>query len=183
MIIPGIYASAISGHLYSNSYTSISTATVDAAGTATVTFNSIPQGYTHLQIRAIARTDRGVAGTGFNMVINSDTGANYARHNIYGDGATVAVAGQGSMSNMIIGRSISTAANIFTDYVIDILDYANTNKYKTVRTLSGWDANGSGAIAFSSGLWISTAAVTSLTFADTGQNLTQYSQFALYGVN
>jgi hypothetical protein len=31
---------------------------------------------------------------------------------------------------------------------LDILDYANTNKYKTVRSLSGLDTNGAGVSGF-----------------------------------
>jgi hypothetical protein len=35
-------------------------------------------------------------------------------------------------------------ASVYSAGVIDILDYANTNKYKTMRILDGTDANGSG---------------------------------------
>ena len=41
-----------------NSYESIATVTVGAGGTSTITFSSIPTGYTHLQIRGIAQIGR-----------------------------------------------------------------------------------------------------------------------------
>jgi hypothetical protein len=67
---------------------------------------------------------------------------------------------------------------------MDILDYANTNKYKTVRTLSGYDLNNAtyGALRSYSGLWMNTNAITSIKFYADGVNLAQYSQFALYGI-
>jgi hypothetical protein len=64
---------------------------------------------------------------------------------------------------------------------LDILDYKDTNKYKTVRDLSGLDANGSGGVEFGSGLWMNTAAINTLKVYAIG-NLVQYTQFALYGV-
>ena len=68
--------------------------------------------------------------------------------------------------------------------VIDILDYANVNKYKTTRTLGGAELNqASSEIVFQSGLWRSTNAITSIGFTEaTGSNFEQYTQFALYGI-
>jgi len=64
------------------------------------------------------------------------------------------------------------------------LDYANTNKNKTIRTLGGQDANGSGEVVFISGLWMnSSTAVNAITLVlPGGGNFAQYSSFALYGV-
>jgi hypothetical protein len=65
--------------------------------------------------------------------------------------------------------------------ICDVLDYANTNKFKTLRSLTGNDRNGSGSIWLDSGLWRSTSAITSIKFT-TGTAFAQYSQFALYGI-
>jgi hypothetical protein len=80
--------------------------------------------------------------------------------------------------------SDNLSANIFSGFVIDILDYANTNKYKTIRYLSGYDANGSGRVGLGSGSWRSTSAVTSITLQglEYSSNYKQYSSFALYGI-
>ena len=73
--------------------------------------------------------------------------------------------------------------NVFGAFVLDLLDYANTSKYKTIRELGGCDNNGDGDIFFNSGLWQSTSAVTSLTFTVGGGTLfSQYTQYALYGI-
>jgi hypothetical protein len=76
----------------------------------------------------------------------------------------------------------NNTANTFGAMVMDILDYQNTNKYKTVRTLGGFDADSVGRILFDSSLWQSTSAVTSVTIFMAADNLDQYSQFALYGI-
>jgi len=66
--------------------------------------------------------------------------------------------------------------------IIDVLDYQDTNKFKTSRSLSGFDANGSGQVLLSSGSWRSTVAVNSITLLAGAGNWTSVSQFTLYGV-
>jgi hypothetical protein len=151
-----------------------------------VSFSNIPQNYAHLQIRAISRSDRvSSAGDGMIVRLNSDTGNNYAYHYIQGDGASATAGADSSISSMIIPRSgsASQTAGIFGVTVLDILDYKDTNKYKTIRTLGGNDANGSGIVSFFSGLWQNTNAITSITIdQQNGPNFAQYSSFALYGI-
>ena len=171
-----------------NSYESISTVTIGSGGASNIEFSSIPSTYTHLQIRCSAE---GADGSGpgamsIDVVINSDTGANYSRHRLYGDGSSVGADGGGSQTDMFGGLLNYSASvnNIFGAAVIDILDYANTNKYKTLRSLSGYDANGSGYAMFLSGLWQSTSAITNIKIYPDNRSYTlrQYSSFALYGI-
>jgi hypothetical protein len=165
----------------SGAYDSIATAS-GTGSSGTITFSSIPSTYTHLQIRAIGRNS--YPATQFNTRFNSDTGANYAWHTFYGTGA--ATAASGSASATFIGTYglaySSLTAGIMSGYVIDILDYANTNKYKTTRTLGGFDANGSGEQGLFSGLWMSTTAVTSIDLIAASGNWTTDTRFALYGI-
>jgi len=169
-----------------NSYESIATVTVGSGGTATVSFTSIPATYTHLQIRAIARTDRANAqGDYLKFNMNSDTTANYSAHELSGYNSTPAAGANTSVSFEVINRwaGTSQAANTFGGGVIDILDYANTNKYKTTRSLAGWDDNTQGSLHFNSSLWMSTSAITSIAItAGGGTSIDQYSSFALYGI-
>jgi len=78
----------------------------------------------------------------------------------------------------------STAgSNVFAVTVLDLLDYANTSKNKTVRNLAGYDKNGAGQIALNSGSWMSTSAVTQIDISPrVGTLFSQYSSFALYGI-
>ena len=181
--ILGIWASA-QQIANSTSYESIATVTVGSGGTSSVTFSSIPQTYTHLQLRAIARCTDASKDTNVYMQINGDTATNYSQHGLYGDGATASSYGVANDSNPPVFRTSSgnSAANTFGVGILDILDYSNTNKYKTNRILTGHDENGTGGYIFLfSTLWRSTSAVTSLYITGTTA-LTQYSSFALYGI-
>jgi hypothetical protein len=115
---------------------------------------------------------------------NSDTAANYSFHFLTGDGSTATAGGYGGVSygNINNWASSTGATTQFSVAVIDILDYANTNKYKTGRTLAGRDNNGSGVIEFTSMSWRNTAAITSINLYLTTGNVPQYSSFALYGI-
>ena len=66
--------------------------------------------------------------------------------------------------------------------VMDILDYNNTNKYKTFRILSGYDGNGTGGLQLNSGLWQSSSAITSIKIEPNTSTFQQYSTFSLYGI-
>ena len=161
-------------------YESIQTVTVGAGGASSVTFSSIPSTYKHLQIRVLARyTSAG--NTQYPIRFNSDSGANYSDHNLRGNGASATAGADVSQSSMFVDRvpSTSETASVFGGLIVDVLDYANTNKYKTIRTLGGYDNNGSGFISLCSGSWRSTAAVDTILF---NIAVAQYSSFALYGV-
>jgi hypothetical protein len=166
-----------------NSYESISTATVGSGGQASISFSSIPSTYKHLQIRGIARTSAG--GESIRLRFNSDTASNYANHELYGTGSGSGAAyGEANVTSAFADYFAPSTAgsNTFGVGIIDILDYSNTNKFKTVRTLSGYDNNGSGAIVLNSNLWRSTSAIDTVLLYFGGGNLTQYSSFALYGI-
>jgi hypothetical protein len=176
-ITAGLYGVGVAPS--TNSYESIATVTVGSGGSSDVTFTSIPSTYKHLQIRYIAR---GSILTNSLIQFNSDTGSNYSWHVLYGTGASALAAGGGTNSFMY-ASNIASATSNFTGGVIDILDYASTSKYKTMRTLGGYDANGSGEIALFSGSWQNTNAITSIKlYPNSSGTYSQYTQFALYGI-
>jgi hypothetical protein len=178
----GIIASSISGNLATNSFESIATITPYTT-TSTVVFSSIPSTYKHLQIRFIGRTDRANQEDNIQLRFNSDSAGNYAAHVLYGDGATASSFSDGSsitFNTRSVVAAASATSGVFGVGVIDILDYADTNKYKTVRDLFGYDFNGSGRVGMNSMGYNTTSAVTSLSL--TGRTWGQYSSFALYGI-
>jgi len=186
--ILGIYASQISGHLTPpNSYSSI--ATIPLQTSSVGTFTNIPQTYTHLQVRVMTHDSGSSTPADIALRVGSstssvDTGNNYSYHRTYGIG-TGAYSDSSTSTSFIScafcpGSGISSS--IMGVAIIDILDYTNTNKYKTVRGLGGLDANGSGYANFQSGLWMNTAAIQSLSvFAGSG-GTTANNTFALYGI-
>jgi hypothetical protein len=165
------------------------TTTVGGTSVASVTFSNIPQVYEHLQIRTMVKTNEATTGaTNIEMRFNSDTAGNYTRHYLFTTGSSVGVGGGGGASYLTTGSAAqggAAIANMFGVSVIDILDYSNANKYKTMRSLSGVDQNTSGSSymwAAQSGLWMNTSAVTSISLFSASSNISQYSSFALYGI-
>jgi hypothetical protein len=163
-------------------FESIATTTLGSS-TSTVTFSSIPTGYKHLQIRMI---NRGTGTSAFTILVrvNGDTGSNYASHFLEGDGASAYSGGSASQTYITFYAQpkSNATANVFGAYIIDVLDYANTNKNKTFRHLGGFDANGSGYVDLDGGLWMSNSAITSIEFTTGATSFAQYSHFALYGI-
>ena len=156
-----------------------------AGGSSSISFTSIPSTFKHLQIRGILRDNKAVSTDNASQItFNSDTASNYSYHYLAGNGSA---ASSGASTSIAFIYNYQTAAgagaNIFAATVIDILDYTDTNKYKTIRNLEGHDLNGSGSLNFQSGSWRSTSAITSLTLtAASSASFVQYSQLALYGI-
>ncbi len=173
----------LSGGVAGTDFESISTTTVGAGGVSSITFSSIPSTYTHLQIRGFNKDTTVISGTQvLSVQFNGDTAANYSFHRLTGNGSAASSAAGTSTTLFYTGTTIANVANTFGAFVLDILDYKDTNKYKTARSLDGSDANGSGEISLRSGSWRNTAAITSITLTPTGTGIAQYSSFALYGI-
>lgn len=188
-VITGLHGGGVPAS--TNNYESIATVTVGSGGTSFIEFTSIPSTYTHLQIRGIAQMSRATYGIGdASIQLNSDTGFNYSYHGLYGDGSSAAVVTPGAPSTSMEiseGAAGTNTGGTFGASIVDILDYKDTNKYKTIRTLSGVDINGTiagygGRVGLWSGNWRSTSAVTSIKINPNYGTWQQYTTFALYGV-
>jgi hypothetical protein len=168
-----------------NSYESI--ATLNGTGSSgQINFTSIPSTYKHLQLRISALptvADQMACRVGNGSI---DTGSNYARHSLNGNGATAAANGTASFTYFnVYGWRVSGSTTNPIVAVVDFFDYANTSKNKTMRMISGMDNNGSGEVALNSGLWMnSTNAINQIRiYAEDGlANWTTSSTFALYGI-
>jgi hypothetical protein len=157
-----------------------SIATVSLGGsTASATFSSIPATYKHLQIRCLSS---GQDNTNVFVRFNSDANANYSQHRMTGDGSGYAGSGNANSSEIIILDQQTGGSTYWNGTVVDILDYADTNKYKTVRSLNGVDRNGTGFIYFMSGNWRNTSAISDILIRPVSNNLNTNSIFALYGI-
>jgi hypothetical protein len=185
MPILGILASAMTGNLNVNSYESIATTTVGSGGATDITFSSIPATFKHLQIRVLARTTTGVSFDAIALQFNGETSSVYTLHTLLGNGSSVTAFASTPETQISLDKAAgaSLGSNIFAGIVCDILDYGSTNKFKTTRSLGGVDANGSGVIHLTSGLWRSTSAVSSIKlYSQNGGNFAQYTSIALYGI-
>lgn len=168
-------------------YEHIQSVTVGPLGASSVSFTEIPQGYRHLQIRYFAMTVTS-GGNYADARINGDAGTNYSIHHLRGNGITVASGATVNADYIRVSPFDRSTNNVLYPYcaIIDIWDYANTAKYKTIRTLYGGDGNGDGEVNLSSGSWRNTASVTSFTLlaksSGSASTFGQYSSFQLYGV-
>jgi len=186
MPILGITASSISGSVAGGSYESISTVTVGSGGTSSISFTSIPATYTHLQLRMLGKTSSSDNGSGISIQLNGSSLTSIHRIT----GSTGGSVGAQYGANSIICYFPCSATGIdsmFGASVLDIVDYTNTNKKKTTRTLWGYTNNGvAGGLDFigvHSGFWDNTAAINSITLtAESSRTFNEYSSFALYGI-
>lgn len=155
-----------------------------ASGTGssnTISFTSIPQTFTHLQIRGIAKPTvaDGVVKLSFNGVTAT---TNYNIHAMNSNGTTLSAFYENT-SQYIYGFANNVATgDVYGAGIIDILDYTNTNKYRTTRALTGYDKNGSGDVNSLSHLYRSTTAVTQIDLILNQGNFTTGTRIALYGI-
>lgn len=161
-----------------------------SSSASNITFSSIPQTFTHLQVRCFAKSSRSdilVAANLINVQFNDDTAANYVVHRLRGSGSSAESSASTSNAYVEFGNipgSFSSETNMFGSSVTDILDYTNTNKNKVTRTIGGFDRNGDGYVGLLSGLWLSTAAINKIVirFDAYGNPLAAGSRFDLYGI-
>jgi hypothetical protein len=150
---------------------------------SSVSFASIPQGFKHLQLRAVVRTTRASTGDEFRMTYNSITTSSYSMHGLYGNGSSVTSFGFGNSTDVWIGEIPGASASpseTFGPAVLDILDYSSTVKNKTGRSLVGSTSHD--RIWLGSQLIRNTAAITSLQFYPGGGAFAIGSRFSLYGI-
>ena len=183
MSILGIIASSKLG-APAGAFESIATVT-SSGSTGTVTFSSIPSTYKALQLRLMVRCGRSSTVDQLRLQLNGDTGTNYTRHLLTGTGAAATASGTTAATsiNLLNIPAASATADIFGTAIIDIQDYQSTSKNTTIRYVNGQDTNGGGNIYLGSGLWVNTAAVTSIYLEPLNvANFASGSTFSLYGI-
>lgn len=160
-------------------------ATITANGSSTVSFDNIPQTFTHLQIRYSGRSLNGATTDFTYLRFNYDlTAGNYASHWLAGDGATPFSSNQ-TGTNYFYGTIFpggTATANVYGAKIVDITDYKNTSKNKTIRIIGGFDSNGTGAARIVSGCWFSTAAIQSIICSTANAYDAAGSTLSLYGI-
>jgi hypothetical protein len=171
----------------------IASTTVGTA-VSSVTFSSIPSTYSHLEVRWSLQSSRPTynlddivyrVGNG-----SIDSGNNYSNHQMIGTGTNPVSANNASNIgySQISGVVGTTVGSTFGVGVTTILDYANTNKFKTARTIGLNDTNGqasgfNGWINLASFNWRSTAVINTLQISmASGANITTGSRISIYGI-
>lgn len=179
------------GTTATSAFDSLSTVLLSSSASS-INFSNIPQTYTHLQLRVTTRNDRADNGAqSTTIAFNGDiTHTNYRSHILY---YAASAANPASEANQLSGyyaaigytSAANMTANVFGIQVIDILDYSNTSKNTTVRTLFGLDSNSAtaGYAGFASSLWMNTAAVSYISMTTLpSANFVTNTSVALYGI-
>ena len=166
-----------------------SIATLNGTGSSnTITFSSIPSGFKHLQVRCLSlNTSAGSGNTQMYFTMNGSSSAEYSDHWVYTSGGSVtpSYAVSATYIRLIAGESYGTNG-YYTAGILDLLDYGSTTKNKTIRWFGGANGNETGGNYFfgvSSGSWMNTSAVTSISFKNSSNSaFATTAKFALYGI-
>ena len=139
-------------------YEPIATTTLGSAATI-ISFSSIPQTFTDIRI---VLSIKGVttAGSPVRIEMNNDA-ANFGATWIYGDGASV-VSGRGANTYGRLSGNIGIAGTGPLLVTCDLLSYTGSTQ-KTLLAEFTNDNNGTGGVARTVNLFLSTAAITQLT--------------------
>lgn len=157
-------------------YESIASTTLGSAA-ATITFSSIAGTYTDLRLVVVSQSTTG--GSGNRITINSDTGSNYSRTILRGDGSS-ATSVRGTSESVFVFGATGTSPN-WTMFTADFFSYAGST-YKTVLASIARDANGSGNVERTVGLYRSTSAITALELAVSGDTFSSGTTATLFGI-
>jgi hypothetical protein len=153
-----------------STYTPIATTTLGSAQSS-VTFSSLGS-YTDIIIIANIQ-DSNCYGL---IRVNSDSGSNYSRTSVYGNGSSAL--SERTTSQTSAYYQASTGGFWYSDF--NFMNYGNTTTFKTFLCRNG-EAGGStwGQV----NLWRSTAAITSISFISaSGATIATGSTFTLYGI-
>jgi hypothetical protein len=151
-----------------NTYVALDKATV-AVATSTVTFTAIPSGYTDL---VLVIGGAASSAQGMFLYFNNDTGSNYSRTFMYGDGTSALSSRSADGKVLEIGSAISTVT-------ANIMNYSNTTTFKTTITRGGSASN----LALAEvGLWRNTAAINRIDVVTGTGTINVGTTISLYGI-
>jgi hypothetical protein len=157
-----------------NTYTALFTNTLGTAAPS-VTFSSIPSGYTDL-VLIISGTVSSEGAVRFQC--NGDTSTNYSTTLLFGNGSS-AVSGKASNQNF---GAVGRIGTVMSNSIIHFMNYSNTTTFKTVLSRGN---TSNLFITAQTTLWRATpAAITSIVL--TPENATNFdagSTFSLYGIS
>jgi hypothetical protein len=159
-------------------YVPLATTTLGATS-GSVTFSSISQAYKDLVlVMSVKAVD---IGAGYCMRFNGDSGANYSFFYFGAQYSTNVRQGNGNSTyqiDMTAGTGASTS--YFSTNIAHIGEYSSTNKNKPY--VGRWNNQESWQI-LNSGIWNSTAAITSINiYGNLSATWAAGSTFTLYGI-
>jgi hypothetical protein len=159
-----------------STYDKITAYTVPSAQ-ATYTFSSIPATYTDLVL--VMQAKNSVGDSNVRLRFNSDTASNYSSTFLDGNGTSAFSSRVTNATFAYLDNYGQIQNNFNSSIIVNIMNYSNTTTFKTLIARANNAAKGVDAIV---SLWRSTAAITSITLSQGGNNFDTGSTFTLYGI-
>lgn len=158
-------------------YESIATANGDGS-TPYIQFSSIPSTYTDLVLEIAHQAN---AGEYIDMRFNGDTASNYSYGDVGGNNSTAYASQSVNQSQFIwSGTPGSTGQVAYT--VFNIQEYSNSNYYKSLISLGGYQAET--RVHILRGLWRGTATINTIRIYTNGGGVawSTNTTMTLYGI-
>lgn len=154
-------------------YTPIASVTL-AADTTQVLFSGLPQTFRDL----VFVFDGGFTTPGDSIIyFNGDSAGNYSRVYALGDGSSAA---SGANTVLFSGNWLNFSNTLGNNGILQIFDYSQTNKHKTVLSRSNTPSGG--LVLMMGGRWASTAAITSISISVFSGGVLAGSTISIYGI-
>jgi hypothetical protein len=156
---------------------------------SSVTFSSIPQTYEHLQIRVSGGFDSsGNGGHQLYIRFNGNTASHYDSSYFSAYGSSHNADRYSGQSYVYVGGRISgplVRRPEFGVTLIDIVDYTNPYKKRTMTSMSGLGQgyDGGSLVRFGGAVLGNSAALTSVLLYPPSGNFVRGTSLSLYGVN
>jgi hypothetical protein len=154
-------------------YEPIATNTL-GSNAASVTFSSIPSTYTDLVL--VLNTITSTSSEYMTVTINSDTGSNYSRMNVSGNGTVVSSGRSSNETVWYIAVETYGTNSLKFNSITHFMNYSNTTTNKTFLSRASHTDLGTDAVV---GLWRNTSAINTIKV---NSNFATGSTFTLYGI-
>ena len=162
--------------------------TIELASTeANITFSSIPDTFTDLQVVLSLRSNRTPSSDGSHIGVRfNGTTTGYSLRHLRGNGSaasSLADASPSSITGYSFANSAADTANTFSNTILYVPNYRAATA-KSLMLDSVYENNATTAFQhILAGLWNNTDPITSITFIEVfGNSWVQYSSASLYGI-
>ena len=158
------------------------------ADAVSVTTATLPDTYEHLQVRLSLHSKRAGSDQLY-FRPNSDSSSIYSFG--FMEGAATTATGNHAFTGYAFANLrempyVDSDAASYGTYIIDILDYRNTNKYSTIMYTQGMNGivgTDPSRVVLGSALWAVATEITTLHFYTIGTGFSRGSSITVYGLN
>lgn len=160
--------------------TPIATQTLSATA-GSMTFSSIPQGYTDLKVIIVGYAYTSDSYGGLQIRFNGDSGANYSYTGMFAiTSANSYTSSSATFWSPGVIQDFTTGSNTFVSSAeLNIMNYSNTSTYKTGISRTSVPKYRVDATV---GMWRSTSAINSITITPTDTPLNVGTIVTIYGI-